>query len=165
MDKFLEELVSSLDRLYYMYEEYIWKNDNSKLNVLVQDNTICFYLYKDGEVIDEIILSFDSKERRIYSYICIRLLILLLGNVYIYNKDNEFYNDTHKDYLRLIVNDEGILDIFIKIISMQKDIIINENIDIILDIKDSLYRKKYSKEFIKEVNDRIEFSKKLLRRV
>lgn len=165
MNKFLEELVSSLDNLYYMYERYIWNNSNSKLEVLVQDNTICFYLYKNKEVIDEIILSFDEDERLMYTYVCIRLLIILLGNVYIYNKDNLFFNNKHKSYLTLIVNDDDILDSMIKIISMQDDIVINEDMDMILDIKGSLARKKYSKDFIKEMNNRIDISKKLLRRV
>ena len=88
MEKFLEEFVSSLDRLYYTYENYIWKNDDSKLDVLIQDNTISFYLYKKNDVIDEIIFSFDEKEKSMYNYLCVRLLVILLGNVYIYNKDN-----------------------------------------------------------------------------
>ena len=165
MDKFLNELINSLDRLYYLYEEYMWKNDNSKLDVLIQDNTLSFYLYKNGEVIDEIILSFDDRERLMYNYVCIRLLIVLLGNVYIYNKDNEFYNIKHKPYLKLIVNDDLILDEMLKVISVQEKNVINGDMNIISDMRNSLSKKKYSKDFINQINERIDFSKKLLRRV
>ena len=165
MEKFLEEFVSSLDRLYYTYENYIWKNNDSKLDVLIQDNTISFYLYKDKEVIDEIIFSFEDKEKSMYNYLCVRLLVILLGNVYVYNKDNIFYNDTHKSYLRLIVNDESVLDIFDNIINNQKDSVIGENMELLLDMSEKLTKKRYYNKFIYEVNDRVELSKKLLRRV
>jgi len=165
MEKFLEEFVSSLDRLYYTYENYIWKNDDSKLDVLIQDNTISFYLYKNNDVIDEIIFSFDEKEKSIYNYLCVRLLVILLGNVYIYNKDNVFYNDTHKTYLKLIVNDDNVLDIFKNIVSNQEDKVIGNNMDLVLRMRERLTRKRYYDQFIYQVNDRIELSKKLLRRV
>ena len=165
MEKCLEEFVSSLDRLYYTYENYIWKNSDSKLDVLIQDNTISFYLYKDKEVIDEIIFSFEDKEKSMYNYLCVRLLVILLGNVYIYNKDNIFYNDTHKDYLKLIVNDENVLNIFNNIVSSQEDKSIGENMDLVLGMREKLTRKRYYNQFIYQVNDRIELSKKLLRRV
>ena len=165
MEKFLEEFVSSLDRLYYTYENYIWKNSDSKLDVLIQDNTISFYLYKDKEVIDEIIFSFEEKEKSMYNYLCVRLLVILLGNVYIYNKDNIFYNDTHKAYLKLIVNDDNVLDIFNNIVGSQEDKSIGENMDLVLGMREKLTRKRYYNQFIYQVNDRIELSKKLLRRV
>ena len=165
MDKFLDDVIKSLDDLYYIYERYMWNNNDSNLEVLIQDNTICFYVYKNKELIDEILLTFDDKERGIYVYICLRLLLILLGNVYIYNQDNLFYNNIHKKYLKLIVNDEFVLDSMIKIISMQDNIIINENMDLILDIRESLIRKKYSHDFVKKLNDRIDFSRKLFKRM
>ena len=165
MEKFLEDFVSSLDRLYYTYENYIWKNNDSKLDVLIQDNTISFYLYKDKEVIDEIIFSFDEKEKSMYNYLCVRLLVILFGNVYIYNKDNIFYNDTHKSYLKLIVNDDNVFDIFNNIVSSQEDNSIGENMELVLGMREKLIRKRYYNQFIYQVNDRIELSRKLLRRI
>ena len=165
MEKFLEGVVDSLDKLYWTYENYIWKNDNCKLDVLVQDKTMSFYLYKDKEVIDEIILSFDDKEKRIYNYLCVRLLFILFSNCYIYNKDNEFYNKTHKSYLNLIVNEQELLDLFIKIVNMQEDRIVTENMEMVLDMRENLVKKRYYNQFLIQFNDRIELSKKLLRRV
>jgi len=165
MEKFLEKLISSLENLYYLYENYIWKNNDTNLEVLVQDNTISFYMYKCGEVIDEIILSFDNKERTIYEYICIRLLVILFGNVYIYNKGNLIYNNKHKSYLKLVVNDDIILSNMIKLINMQNDMVISDNLNMKLDIKKSFFRRRYSDNFIKQLDDRIDFSKKLLRRI
>ena len=165
MEKFLEEFISSLDRLYYTYENYIWKNEDSKLDVLIQDNTISFYLYKDKEVIDEIIFSFEDKEKSMYNYLCVRLLVILLGNVHVYNKDNIFYNNTHKSYLKLIVNDDNVFDIFNNIVISQEDNSIGENMELVLGMREKLTRKRYYNQFIYQVNDRIELSKKLLRRI
>ena len=165
MEKFLEEIVDSLDKLYWTYENCIWKNDNCKLDVLLQDRTISFYLYKDREVIDEIILSFDDKEEGVYKYLCVRLLFILFSNCCIYNKDNEFYNKTHKPYLNMIVNDQEVLDKFVEIVNMQEDMIINENMDLVLGMREKLIKKRYYNQFISQFNQRIELSKKLLRRV
>ena len=165
MDKFLDNVVGSLEDLYYLYEDYIWKNKDSNLDVLIQDNTISFYMYKNREVIDELILSFDNKERSIYEYVSIRLLVILFGNVYIYNKDNLIYNNKHKSYLKLIVNDDDILNNMIKLIDMQDDIVISDSLDMKIDVKNSFFRKRYSNDFIKQLDNRIDFSKKLLRRI
>ena len=165
MDKFLDDIIKLIDELFYIYERYMWNNDDSNLEVLIQDNMICFYMYKNNELIDEILLSFDISERTMYVYICIRLLFILLGNVYIYNQDNLFYNDKHKKYLKLIVNDSIVLDSMNKIISMQDDVIINDNMDIVVDIRKSLIKKRYNYEFVDELNDRVNFSKKLFRRM
>ena len=165
MNKFLDDIIKLLDELYCTYERYMWNNDDSNLEVLIQDNMICFYMYKNKDLIDEILLSFNEDERSIYVYICIRLLFILLGNVYIHNQDNLFYNDKHKKYLRLIVNDEVVLDSMNKIISMQDDVIINDNMDIVVDIRKSLIKKRYNYEFVDELNDRVNFSKKLFRRM
>ena len=165
MEKFLENLVDSIDKLYWTYENYIWKNDNCKLDVLLQDKSISFYLYKDKDVIDEIILSFDDKEKRMYNYLCVRLMFILFSNCYVYNRDNEFYNKTHKPYLNLVVNDCDVLDIFIKIVNMQEDVVINDNMNMVLEMRENLVKKRYYNQFIYQFNDRIELSKKLLRRV
>ena len=164
MNKFLDDVIKLLDELFYIYERYMWNNDDSNLEVLIQDNMICFYMYKNKDLIDEILLSFDEDERSIYVYICIRLLFILLGNVYIHNQDNLFYNDKYKDYLRLIVNDSIVLDSMNKIISMQDSVIINENMDMVRDIRESLIRKKYSNDFVMQLNDRVNFSRKLFKR-
>ena len=165
MDKFLEEVVNSLDKLYWTYENYIWKNDNCKLDVLLQDKAISFYLYKDKEVIDEIIVSFDDKEENVYKYLCVRLLFVLFSNCCIYNKDNEFYNKNHKSYLNLVVNDMDVLYLFRDIVKMQEDMIVNENMSMVLEMRENLVKKRYYNQFISQFNTRIELSKKLLRRV
>lgn len=165
MNDLLEDMFISLDRLYYLYEEYIWKNKNCRLVVLVKDNTICFYLYKDKEVIDEIILSFDERERSIYEYIGVRLLILLLGNVYIYNYENIFYNDRHKSYLRLIVLDKDIMKMMKMIIDVQDYCVVSENMEYVVNIKNCLVIDRDYNEVLSLLNERINFSRKLLKKV
>ena len=153
MKDFLEDFVNVLTNLYNLYENYMWKHDDSNLEVLIQDRTICFYLYKNKEVIDELVLSFDEKEQGIYAYMCIRLMIVMLGNVIVSIDNNELYNSVHKPYLKLIVNDEGILDSMKRILAFQYKIVIHGKMEILEMVKNKLPRKVYPRKFIRNLND------------
>ena len=43
MKDFIEDLIGKLEELYNMYEYYMWRHDDSRLEVLIQDYGICFY--------------------------------------------------------------------------------------------------------------------------
>ena len=58
MKIFKKDLVDRIINLYNMYENYIWRHKDVKLNILIQDNTLSFYLYNDKQDLDEIILTF-----------------------------------------------------------------------------------------------------------
>ena len=163
MNNFIDEFVNVLTDLYNLYENYMWKHDDSNLEVLMQDRTICFYLYKNKEVIDELILSFDEKEQGIYAYMCIRLMIIMLGNVIVNIDNNILYNNMHKPYLKLIVNDEGILDSMSRILAFQYKIVIHGKMEILEMVRNRLPRKVYPRKFMRTLNDRVGMSRKLLR--
>ena len=165
MEKFLEEFINSLDKLCYTYENYIWKNKNVRLDVVLENKKINFYLYKNNDIIDEITFGFEDKEEKMYDYVCVKLLIILLGNVKVYNSDNIFYNDTHKSYLKLIVNDNNILNIFKNVVNNQENNIIDENMELVLVMREKIFKRRYYSNLMLQVNNRIELSKKLLRRV
>lgn len=163
MDNFIQDIISKLEELYNYYEMYMWRNTNAHLDILLQDNAIYFYLYDSNNLLDEFIISFDARERRLYNYICIRLMILTLGNVFIHKKDNIFYNDRHKPYLEIIVNDDELLNTFNIVISIQEEEIINSDTDIIKKIYRLIPKRKYSSSFIDDLGNRIEKSKRLIR--
>ena len=163
MKDYLEEIILKCSDLYDMYESYLWKHDDSNLEVLIQDNTLCYYLYKNKELYDEIILTFDEKEKGIYAYICIRMIIHMLGNVTIYVNENELYNNVHKSYLKVIVNDEGILDSILRIIKYQDVIVIHGKMEILELVRSRLPKIKYGKKFVREFDERVSLSRKLLK--
>lgn len=163
MDNFIEGLVNKLEELYNYYEMYMWKNTNANLDILLQDNTVCFYLYNNNNLLDEFILSFDDKERKLYEYLCLRIMILTLGNLFIHQEENIIYNDKHKPYLKIIVNDDEVLNILNMIISSQEKEIINSDTPGVRDIYKSVPKRKYPSSFIDELGSRVEKSKRLIR--
>lgn len=163
MKKIADKISNKIEYLYELYELYIYKHNDTKINVLIQDNSISFYLYNEKQDLDELTITFSDKEYKLYTYLSIKTMLTLLGNVFIYTNDNEFYNNTHKPYLKLIVNDDKILNIINKIVINQENTIINENMEDIEKIKSQLPRRYYSNQFIQNLENRIELSKKLLR--
>ena len=161
-EKYDDLVVNKLYELYKIYEEYIWKYNGRKLIVMFQNNMISFYLYQDNQVVDELDISFDNKEEKLYTSICLKTFIFLLGNVLIYKDNNIYYNNKHKDYLRVIVKDNRINKIINELVNNQ----INEVIDTknnIIKNNTKIKRKIYNKEFLNKLDTRIELSKIMLR--
>ena len=164
MRRFKDDLVNKIIDLYNMYERYIWKHDDVKLDVLIQDGAISFYLYNSICDFDELIVDFSKKEHGLYKYVCVRILLMLSRDCIIYQDDNIFYNNVHKPYLKLIVNDDVIKNVMSDLVVRQNTEIINENTDIISDINDSVeYLLFYPRKFMNKLDERIGISKKLLR--
>ena len=44
MEKYIIELLEKLDTLYVLYERYAWNHPDTKINVLIGDNTISIFL-------------------------------------------------------------------------------------------------------------------------
>ena len=109
MNKFLVNVTEKIDKLYKIYEDYIWKNKDRRLAVIFQNNMIItFYLYEGNELLDELHLSFDNNEYDLYKAICLRSFAIMLGNVMVYKMDDEdvYYNKKHKSYITIIVKDK-----------------------------------------------------------
>jgi len=165
MKVFIETVVNKLTNLYQLYENYIWKysHEKIKINVLIQDNMICYYLYNQTEIIDEFILTFNHKEYELYKYISIRLMLNLLGNVLIYNDGYTFYNDTHKSYLNLVIGDDIIFENALYIVKNQENEIFNDDNKYIEKIYKKVPSKIYPYIFLENLEKRIDISKKILR--
>lgn len=163
-NKYDDIVTNKLYELYKTFEEYVWKNEDERKIIIVyrNDMTLSCYLYDNNEVIDELDLKFDIKEELLYQSICLKLFILLLGNVYIYKEDDVYFNIRHKKYLGIVVDNNKLNKLITSLVANQNDKVINKDNDI---IKDSLKikNKVYSKKFINELDSRIELSKKMLR--
>ena len=164
MRNYRDDLVNRVINLYNMYERYTWKHENVKLNILIQDNSIGFYLYDDKDELDNLVLTFSGKENNLYKYISIKILLEMLNDVIVYIDENEFYNSVHKPYLRLIVNDEDIFNIMKDLVDRQLLEFINDNTDLIRNIRTSVVNPFfYPNKVINKLDYRIRLSKKLLR--
>ena len=162
--KFADELVSRLKKIYSIYERYMLRNDNSKLSIIMGDNTISLYLFNDTNSVDEIILNFDFRENKVYQYICINYMISLFGNMVIYNSGNVIYNNNCLPYLELVVLDNELLNKMKNIIARQGNEIVKINVDTMKDMNKEIPIKFYSQKVLTHFDDRISISKKLLSR-
>ena len=166
MNKFINELTERINELYKTYESYIWKGKNRRLAIVFQDNMILtFYLYKDNELIDELHLSFSENEYNLYKAICLRTIVISLGNVLVHKLEDEdaYYNDKHKPYLVVISKDKNISNLIDLMLEKQEKEIINYNTDIIKNTSSLVKRKVYDKKFLNELDKRIMLSHEMLK--
>ncbi|MBQ2873279.1 MAG: hypothetical protein IJE89_04710 [Bacilli bacterium] len=164
MRDYKNDLVSRIIDLYNMYEKYMWIHDDVKLNILIQDNAIAFYLYNNKEEIDNIVLTFSGQENNLYKYISIKILLNMMKDVVVHRDENEFHNRVLKPYLRIIVNDDNILETMIILVNRQLLEIINEENNLVKDIETSIINPIfYPNRVIKKLDERIEITRKLLK--
>lgn len=152
-------IVDKLNELYKIYEEYCWRHDELEIVVIFDDNTITLYLNNQIDNMDTFCLSFNKREKKIYKYVSLKFFNLLLGDVYIYNDDDTFYNKKHKPYLMVIINDEDIL-------KNVNYLVVNQGVTYIMNGVNDIFKKEpfktYSKKFMNEFDERIGLSKKKL---
>ena len=165
MRNYKNDLLNRIISLYDMYEDCMWKDEKLKLNILIQDNSISFYLYDDKSEVDNIILTFSDDEDSLYKYISINILLKMIKDVIIHRNGYEFTNVVLKPYLKLIVCDNSVLDIMIKLVNRQYlGINVFDN-DLVNEINDCVLNPIfYPKKTIHKLDERIAMTRKLLRR-
>ena len=153
-------LVSKLNELFRLYEEYCWHDDNLEIVVTFDEMAISMYLNDKNHNKDMFCLTFNPCEKKVYKYVSLKLFSLLLGDVYIYKDDNSFYNQKHKPYLKVFINTDDILVPVNDLVFNQDTTYIDEGVNNIVG-KEPF--RIYSKKFIKSFDERIDISKKKLR--
>ena len=152
-------IIDKLNELYRLYEEYCWRYPELEMVVMFDSETISLYLNSQSDNIDTVCLSFNKREKKVYKYISLKFFNLILGDVFIYNNGNVFYNERHKPYLKLIVNDNDILNNINKLVVNQGITYIQNGVE---EMVPKVPLKVYSKKFINEFDERISLSKKRL---
>lgn len=164
MKNYKKDLLDKIIGLYNMYDGYMWRHEDAKLNILLQENTISFYLYNDKEELDNIILTFSGKENMLYRYISIKILLEMINDVIVHIDENEFHNSILKPYLKLIVNDDGIFEIMRNLVDRQMLEIISDDTDSVKNIRNLVINPIfYPTKVIRELDERIGITRKLLR--
>lgn len=88
MEKYIIELLEKLDTLYVLYERYAWNHPDTKINVLIGDNTISVFLKDKDKLEEDFIITFPDEEA-----------ILSIMQPIINNQDKEFI---HKNMYYLL---------------------------------------------------------------
>ena len=167
MKRYIDELTKRIDELLKIYEQHLWSNPDDGLYVSFKDNMIMFNLLHDKEMIDELYLSFEEKERKFYEALCLRTFVLMFGNVMVY-KDilvNEYImysNEKQKPYFAVATNDKEIVNMIDTILDTQKEEAI-KNHKILKDMNNKVKRYLPNIPVLYNLDKRIELSKEMLR--
>lgn len=160
MKKKKKDFLMLLDDLCCIYKDYISKNDNSMIEVYINDNIIKMHLINDGRKVDEFGLAFNHKEKNSYIYISIVLMKMLFGSKIIYSKDNVFFDDVDKLSLKMIVDDEDVFSRMVDVINIYRDIDFYDRIDNGRRIRNKINRNRSASY----MSDRVSITKKLLKK-
>lgn len=166
MEEYIKDITEKLEEIYVLYERYVWKHKESKIYILIQDNTILYYLKGPNGLEEEFELSFNENEEILYHYLSLQVLAIVLGNVYVHQDKNILFNNVHRPYVKMFVNDENVLAIMIPILSNQNkhfirtDMIYMKNAFKLLQ---EYFYTSYNESFIQELGNRINLTKRLLR--
>ena len=168
MRKYVDELMKRVDNLVKIYEQFIWKEKDRYLIVGFHENKIVsFYLYDCDEVIDEVYLAFDESDNMYYKTICLRTFAVLLGNVKVYsyydNNGELFYNEAQKPYLAVISKDPEITNLLDELVDNQDKEVINKENRVIRATESKTKRHLPNTFALRQLDERIDVSKELLR--
>jgi len=162
--KFALNVVSRLKKLFDIYEDYAIRHEKSLLRLFMYDNQIFFNLYEGNEEVGNMGVYFDEKDRKIYEYICIMLMINIFSKVIIHNQHNFFYNEIHMPYFELVVLDLNLIEEMLAIKELQNTEHINEEIDIVKKREKKLPIRIYLNSVIDDIDNRINISRDILGR-
>lgn len=118
----VREVDSQVDRFYKLYETKCWQDDELEIFVEMFDNKFLMSLMRNEEVLDAILFCYENDERIIYRYMMIKFFLMLLGNVIIYQDKNVFFNERHKNYLNVLVEDKELLELFTELRNTQENL-------------------------------------------
>lgn len=118
----VREIDKQVDRFYKLYETKCWKDNELEIFVEMIDNNFLMSLIRDEEILDAILFCYKNDERITYRYMMIKFFLMFLGNVMIYQDENVFYNEKHKNYLNVVVEDKELLDLFTELRSTQENL-------------------------------------------
>ena len=118
----VREVDRQVDRFYKLYETKCWQDDELEIFVEMFDNNFLMSLMRNEEVLDAILFCYNKDERIIYRYMMIKFFLMLLGNVIIYRDKNVFFNERHKNYLNVLVEDKELLELFTELRNTQENL-------------------------------------------
>ena len=158
MNIMVKLIISNINKLYKIYDDYAWNSNDKKIAVVFENNSLTFKVYRDSELMDEFQLSFKDNEKDLYKVIATNLFINMLGKVEIHKYNNEVYfNNVHKAYLLIMSKEPELNQIFDELMVRQK----KENIansSVVNNVNNKLKPRIYSRKLLRTLEDRIKIS-------
>ena len=164
MLKSVEKIMNEYEKLYRVYESYVWKDEsNRKIVVIIENNEITFYLKEKDKKNHNFTVTFDGSETKAYYAVALRILAMLFGNVPVSNDDTLYYSKGYKKYIQIFVRDEKVNQMFKELVSNQdKEYISKDNVFIANAVKKAKFV-KFIRTLINTMDERIEDIKKKLK--
>ena len=165
-------LIDKIIELYNLYERTIWNNNNYTINIYCNNNPntknsfIIINYLENNIVIDSFELNFNKFEYNLYKYISSKIMVEIFKNIELHINNNKFYNKVHKPYLKLIINDESLLE-ELRGLSILLNNYQYDEINDILNTKNNKLSKKekmIDEDIVITTHNRINISKKLIRK-
>ncbi len=161
--KSVNTMLEKLYELYTVYERYMWKNEDVKLFIFLEECEISFLMYyeENGECIpiDAVTLQFEQSEMDLCKYTSLRYFIKIFGNVMIHRNDNVIYNDRHMPYLKMIIGDDELLQIINEIINIQEEVFVNDNLEVVDKLGKKLSSRRECSLVTQALDERIEIAR------
>ena len=157
----VDKIYKKKEELIIFYQNYLDNHEDASLDILIDDDSISFYL-SDREKEDIFIITFNEEDIDTFNYLSIKIIIKIFGNVLMHLDGITLYNDKHKKNIRINILNDRIYDIVKKIIEVQDKVFINDDLPLVVDLNKKV-KLSYPEEFMDILNKRIELSKKLFK--
>lgn len=154
-----KDFIKLLEDLCFIYTDYLKRYDGSRLEVLIEDNSIKMNLYNSNEIVDSFGLVFNQKEKNNYTYVSIVLMKMLFGSRVIYSRDNMFCNDIDNSNLIIVVNDRDLFNRMFNMVTIRRDMDFYDKIDNGRRIRNKINKKSV----VSSLEERVGFTRKLLK--
>ena len=154
-----KDFIKLLEDLCFIYTDYLKRYDSSRLEVLIEDNSIKMNLYNSNEIVDSFGLVFNQKEKNNYTYVSIVLMKMLFGSRVIYSRDNMFCNDIDNSNLIIVVNDRDLFNRMFNMVTIRRDMDFYDKIDNGRRIRNKINKKSV----VSSLEERVGFTRKLLK--
>lgn len=161
--KSIDKMLDRLYELYTVYERYIWKNEDVKLFIFLEECEISFLIYRQEKdeciPIDAVTLQFNDNEMNLCMYASLRYFIKIFGNVMIHKEDNVIYNDRHMPYLKMVIGNDELLQMISEIIDMQEEVFVNDDLEIVNELEKRLSNQRECSLVVQSLDEIIEIAR------
>lgn len=155
------KIYQKIAELIDYYESYLLKKEDATFNILIEEDTLSFYLSSDDKE-DIFIIRFDEKDKNILYYLSLKIIIKIFGHVIMHLDNITLYNNVHKKNIKINILNNEVYNLVEKMIEVQEKDFISEELTFIKDINKRA-SKIYPSSFYKKLDERVNISKKMLK--
>ncbi len=153
-------IYEKIEELIDFYEKYLIKNKDAFLNVNLDNNNINFYI-QDNDKEDNLILTFNNREKDLLDYLSMKIIIKIFGNVNMHLDGITLFNK-HKENIKINVLNERIMPYINIILDILDHEYINDHLSFVQNLAKKA-KKVYSSSFYHELDERVKISQNIFK--